>query len=76
MATKTKQTWWKALSPEQQDKYIKKRTDSKAARRRARSIATMKQNGLSYNCNECVHGKTRSCTDNLLNGCEYYFESN
>ena len=28
-----------------------------------------------YACKECLHGLTGSCTDELLNGCEYFFNA-
>ena len=77
MASKAKRkTWFTNLTPEKRDAYISAGMESKSARRRARSVAMMEKAGLSYDCKRCVHGRTSSCTDNLPDGCEHYFESN
>ena len=70
------QKWFRSLTPEQQAAYMSKKTAEKDAQksifRRNRSIALMKPHAGQYNCKDCIHGKSGSCTDNLENGCEYF----
>ena len=44
----------------------------KSRLRLIRSINLMKRYPGQYNCKNCIHGLTESCTDNLKNGCEYF----
>lgn len=52
---------------------IEKKRTAKEKAQRDRSIAVMKKYGDKYKCSECLHGKLKCCTDNLPNGCEYWY---
>jgi hypothetical protein len=71
-----RQKWWRRLAPEQQGKYIDKTVSMKAVKRRKRSLRRMKKYGDTYKCSECFHRKTKSCTDDMPNGCEHWFNPN
>jgi len=69
---KERQVWWENLPDTERQKYINSKVKAKQAFRNNRSIALMKPYAGQYNCKDCIHGKTGSCTDNLENGCEYF----
>ena len=71
---KQRQKWWKSLTPEKQDEYIRKLTAGKAQKRRQRSVNLMNQLGKRNDCKKCIHGVTKSCGDNLPRGCEYFYK--
>ena len=73
---KQRQRWWKNLSDEEKELYLKKIFKRKAIKRMSKSIRVMKNYIGKYKCSDCIHGKTKSCTDNLPNGCEYWFDPN
>lgn len=55
------------------EKMIKEKQEQKAKERRIKSLRIMKPYGKKYKCTECFHRKSKSCTDNLPNGCEHWF---
>jgi hypothetical protein len=65
--------WWKSLTPQQQFDYIEKIVEAKTVKRIQKSKRIMKQYGQKYKCSKCFHGKLGCCTDNLPNGCEYWY---
>jgi hypothetical protein len=67
---KHRQAWWNGLSGNDQTAYLEKVQARKAEKRRQKSMKLMKDQ--HYDCTDCIHGRTNSCTDNLPNGCEYY----
>jgi len=75
MTVTERRKWYHNQSPEQKSAFIKKTMQAKADRRRNRSIALMKNHEGEYDCKDCIHGKTKSCTDKLKNGCEYYYNA-
>jgi hypothetical protein len=73
---KQRQKWWKRQSPEEQTAFIEKKVLEKAIKRRKKSLRIMKKYGDKYSCKKCFHRATKSCTDDLPNGCEYWFNPN
>lgn len=63
------------MSSEQQQKYIEKIIEAKRVKRMQRTLKKMRKFGDKYQCSECFHRKTKSCTDDLPNGCENYFNA-
>lgn len=41
-------------------------------RRRQRTLAVMVKYADKYKCSECFHRKTKSCADDMPNGCEQW----
>ncbi len=72
----SRQKWWKKQSPEKQAAFIDKKVLAKAVTRRNKSLKIMKKFGNKYPCSKCFHRATKSCTDDLPNGCEYWFNPN
>lgn len=70
---KLRQKWWKELSDEDKAAYIDKKVLAKAIKRRKRSLRIMKNFGDKYSCKKCFHRLTKSCTDDLPNGCEFWW---
>ena len=68
-----RQKWWFNLTPNQKSAYIDKVVAGKSEKRKQKSIKLMSKYPGQYKCSECFHGLTQSCTDNLPNGCEYWF---
>jgi hypothetical protein len=68
-----RQKWWRELKPEQQAVFINKKVKDKAVRRLKKTLRTMKKYGDLYACSECFHRKVGCCTDDMPNGCEYWF---
>jgi hypothetical protein len=71
-----RQRWWNNLSPEEQNDFIERIVAQKSIFRRNRSLERMKKYGDKYPCSECFHRLTKSCTDHLPNGCEYWWMPN
>ena len=69
---KQRQSWWNSLTPEQQDYHLSRWSGDKTAKRIAKSRRIMKAMKLSYDCQKCIHGLTKSCTDTLNGGCIYF----
>lgn len=70
---KLRRQWWKGLSSKEQAEYINKKMEQKAAKRLQRSLTIMRKYGNKYPCSKCFHRKTKSCTDDLPNGCEHWY---
>lgn len=70
---KERQRWWRNLTPQQQFDYVERLVAEKAVSRREEALRTMKQYGDKFSCSTCFHRKTKSCTDDLPNGCQYYY---
>ena len=68
-----RQKWWKGLTAQQQDGYIAKVCANKAIKRKKVSLRRMKKYDNKFSCSTCFHRKGASCTDNLPNGCEYWW---
>ena len=51
---------------------IQKKQEKARRRRLQRTLAIMPKYGDKYKCSACFHRKTKSCTDNMPNGCEYW----
>ena len=73
---KLRHRWWNSLTPEEQEKQIEKWQEKKAGKRKAKSLEIMSRTKHKYNCDGCFHRKTHSCTDDMPNGCEYWFDPN
>jgi len=73
---KSRQKWWKKQSSEQKASFIDKKVLAKAIKRRKKSLKIMKKHGDKYLCSKCFHRATKSCTDDLPNGCEYWYNPN
>ncbi len=70
---KLRKKWWKGLSSAQRSKYIEKKVEVKRVIRLKRSLEKMRRYGDKYQCSECFHRKSKSCTDDMPNGCEDWF---
>ncbi len=70
---KQRQQWWANLSNEDRSAYLDRILEKKAEKRRAKSIKLMKNK--HFDCKLCIHSLTQSCTDNLKNGCEYFYDA-
>lgn len=55
--------------------FIKRKNKAKSVLRRRRSIRLMKDYPGEYSCTDCIHGQSKSCTDALKNGCEYFYNA-
>ncbi|HDY90111.1 MAG TPA: hypothetical protein ENH82_18585 [bacterium] len=73
---KERQQWWAELTPEQQAIHLERWQVGKATMRRSRSNEFMAKINVLFNCKKCFHNLTKSCTDNLPKGCEYWFSPN
>jgi hypothetical protein len=70
---KERQQWWADLTTEQQAIHLERWQAGKSIMRRSRSIEFMSKITILFSCKKCFHGQGRNCTDNLPNGCEYWF---
>lgn len=70
---KQRRQWWNSLTPDEQAEKIKEWMARKAARRKAKSLREMSKIEGVFDCADCFHRKTKSCTDDMPNGCEYWF---
>ena len=52
---------------------IKHWKELKAKKRRDNSTILMRGYEDKYKCSECFHRLTKSCTDDLVFGCEYWY---
>jgi len=57
------------------ERLIERKQAAKAQRRRAYSLRLMRDYAGQYNCKDCIHGRTGSCTDRLPDGCEYFYDA-
>ena len=67
-----RQEWWDSLSLEQKMEYSISKKQKKEDDRRDRSIRLMSQFTERFDCKDCIHRLTMSCTDYMPNGCEYF----
>lgn len=67
--------WFKSLTALEKKDFIENKVKTKAAKRIKKSLNLMKDYGQKYACKNCFHGLCNSCTDNLPNGCEYYYST-
>lgn len=70
---KQRQQWWADQTPDQQAVHLTRWQKVKSATRRTRSNEFMAKINILFSCKKCFHGLTKSCTDNLPRGCEYWF---
>lgn len=68
-----RQRWWKGLSGGQRAAYVDKVVVGKGEKRKQKSIKLIAKHPGKYKCSDCFHGLIKSCTDNLPNGCEYWY---
>ncbi len=54
------------------EQQIEQKNKIKAAKRKRESIRMMKEAGIHYDCNRCLHRKAKACLDDLPDGCEYF----
>ena len=52
---------------------IERKNKEKTIKRKQVSLAVMVKYEQKYQCSSCFHSKGGSCTDNLPNGCEYWY---
>ena len=57
------------------ERMIQSRQTKKAAERRESSLRLMQDYPGQYDCKDCIHGITGSCTNALPNGCEYFYDA-
>lgn len=70
---KQRQGWWNNLTLEQQEKQVIKWQAKKAEKRLENSVKFMRKIKEDFPCEKCFHRQSKSCTDDLPRGCEYWF---
>ena len=70
-----KQQWWLSLSAEEKAAFIDKKVDEKSQKRQLKMLRIMKEDTLEFDCKKCIHWLSHSCTDNLKDGCTYYYNA-
>jgi hypothetical protein len=57
------------------ERFIEQKNKKKSIERRNYSLRLMQDYPGEYNCKECIHGITGSCTDNLPSGCQLFYDT-
>ena len=70
-----RRSWWLSLSDEEKAAFIDKKVSEKSQRRQLKMLQIMKEDTLEFDCKKCIHGLSHSCTDNLKDGCTYYYNA-
>lgn len=69
-----RQKWWADLTEQQKDEYLTEKQELKHQKNITKAIGLMEQKNLKFDCLQCFHHKTHSCTDNLPNGCQSFYD--
>lgn len=70
-----KQRWFENLTPEEKQAFVYRSKQKKADERRDLHIKLMSQFSEKFDCKDCIHRKTMSCTDLMPNGCPYFYDA-
>jgi hypothetical protein len=70
---KARREWWKSLTPEQKSEYLGKVVKKKSFKWREEHLRIMKKYGDKFKCSECFHRGNGSCTDDMPQGCPYWY---